>query len=95
MDELIKTYKDLRAQEEVLKEKIEEQKRIIMREMEQLGMDKHESEYGTCVLSERKTWQFPKEIKSNWKQYVDEQKEEAIESGQATEQITRVLTYKG
>jgi hypothetical protein len=61
--------------------------------MEDDGVVKAESDFGTFSVVSRKTYKFDDELTSHLKEYKKSIEKEAIETSRAEEQITNSLRY--
>ena len=86
-------YAEIKNQMKALKEQEDELNKQVLAELENDGVVKAESDFGTFSVVERKTYKFDDETTNHLKEYKKSIESEAIKSGKAEEQINKSLRY--
>lgn len=91
--QLYEDYANLKEQEKVIAEKLDELKPQILAELADAGADKLETEHGNFTVTAKKTWKYSAAVEEAEKA-VDGIKEKEKADGSATFEEKPILYFK-
>lgn len=93
MDKIYKEYSDIRAQLEQLEALEKNLKEVIIGSLNEQGLSKKETKFGTFTLGHRSNWTYSDKVKL-LEAKVKIAKDREQKKGTAVESVTEFITYK-